>query len=155
LSPFHQIGRKYYFIAVVALFLFSIATNVLVQNFAPQYASFLRYVGTGVTITLAMLAVGRLSDAGFRRWVGVIIVIFFMFVVPIVAIIVAIRMDARSVDPQFEYGLLFGALYTIVFLVVVGLLPSRQRDDHDYRDEDDDREPAYGRDPRDRIEPRF
>ena len=71
---------------------------------------------------------------------------FFLIVVPIVGIIFAFATGIRSIDPNFELVILVTALYTMVFLVIVGLLPNRQTDSQIETDRTD---------PHNRIEPRF
>jgi hypothetical protein len=136
-----NISKKAYFIAIAAVFIFSIAASAFVTNFAPQYATYLRHLSNATTTVLGLMAVYRLSAIGYPIWLGILIAIFFLLVIPFVVVIATLQMGIRSVDPQFQVMVLGTVIYTIIFLIVVGVLPDRSSKDAVER--------------HDRIEPRF
>ena len=141
-----NISKKAYFIAVAAVFIFSIAVSAYVTNFAPQFARDLRHLSNGVTVVFALMAAYRLISAGYPSWLSYLIPVFFLLAVPFIAIIFALWAGIRSVDPTLELLVLASAVYTIIFLIIVGLLPNRQTVSKVEMDRVS---------PRDRIEPRF
>lgn len=142
-----NISKKTYFIAIAAVFIFSIAANIFVGNFAPHYAHHLRFLGNAVTITFALFAAYRLISAGYPSWLSYLIPVFFLLVVPFVAIFVALAAGIRSVDPRFELVVIVSGIYTIIFLIIVGLVPNKTGTDS--------RQETNRSDPHNRIEPRF
>jgi hypothetical protein len=141
-----NISKKAYFIAIAAVLVFSIAANVLVGSFAPHYAHHLRFLGNAVTITYALFAAYRLMSAGYPSWLSYLIPIFFLLVVPFIAIFVALAAGIRSVDPRFELVVIVSGIYTIIFLIIVGLVPNKEAGSPQQIDRND---------PHNRIEPRF
>ncbi len=141
-----NISKKTYFIAIAAVFIFSIAANIFVGNFAPHYAHHLRFLGNAVTITFALFAAYRLIGAGYPSWLSYLIPIFFLLVVPFIAIFVALAAGIRFVDPRFELVVIVSGIYTIIFLIIVGLVPNKEAGSPQQIDRND---------PHNRIEPRF
>lgn len=143
-----NISKKAYFIAIAAILISVIAVSIFVEVWAPQLDRYMRHLGTGVTGALMILAAYRLITVGYATWLSYVIPVFFLLVVPFAAVILFLVWGGtKSLASGRELVGLVGAVYTIAFLIIVGLLPSRHADNG--RIETD------STDPHNRIEPRL
>ena len=119
-----RLARKPYWVAVVILLVLKFGL-VISPDFVPAMTKLMRYVDTPLMIVLAFVVGARFADAGWPRWLG--IVLFFLISVGLpVLLVIATAPVLRSQNPLDDLPSMFGLVTAVLFalLIVAGIRPS-------------------------------
>jgi uncharacterized membrane protein YhaH (DUF805 family) len=153
-STFAPINRKQFWWRVLAWVLLQVAANVF-ASFVPLPGSVIGGFNIGVTAWLAIFIGARLLDAGYRAWIGPVVVVAICLVLPIVSILIAtilLKMGPHDALAALPFAVVAVLLALLGFIVWVGTRPSDARPNNwndQFADEPDDRQRTQ------RVEPRF
>ena len=84
--------------------------------------SFLRSLDTGVAIGIAFAVGGRFRDAGWPGWLGIVLTLLIMMVLPVVALFVVMPKGDAALGDLFGT---VGIVSTVLLLALIGVAGSR------------------------------
>jgi len=122
-SSMKRLDRATYWMWAVPLVLAHVILAVMVAN---NVNSSLGSIDTGLIIGLAYVLVGRFRDIGWPVWIGPVILIGTMFVLPFVVfgVVAANKGGGRMMDWLSLYSLFSGPV-NLILLIVAGSMPSK------------------------------
>jgi hypothetical protein len=94
---------------------------LVIIDYAPQALDVLRYLDTTIAVCLAIVVGARFADIGWSRWLGFILVVLMMFVLPFALLFAAtaVAPGRNPVDAVPELWISTVAL--TVLLVLAGI----------------------------------
>jgi hypothetical protein len=128
-----SLNRKQFWIWIACLLLVKLATGI--SFVLSEDSHILSYIDTVLAVFIAMTIGARFNDIGWRRWLGIVIALLIMVVLPIALLFAWIipsgALDKSAVDAFDALPWYFGWSSTvclIVLIVVTGTRPSRGPD---------------------------
>jgi hypothetical protein len=116
------IGRRLYWILVVALIVLKVGVVFAIMS-APGAYAILRHVDTATVVVLALVVGGRFADIGWPRWLGITLVLVVAIVVPIAIFFASPRIPVRTENPLDVVPDLawIGTVMQLILLIVAGV----------------------------------
>jgi hypothetical protein len=116
------IGRRLYWILVVALIMLKVGVVVAIMS-APGAYAILRHVDTAIVVVLALVVGGRFADIGWPRWLGITLVLVVAILVPIAIFFASPKIPVRTENPLDVVPDLawIGTVMQLILLIVAGV----------------------------------
>jgi hypothetical protein len=135
---FHRqasLNRKQFWIWIACLSLAKVASGLSVAFASPESSGFLNYIDTVLAVFIAMTIGARFNDIGWRRWLGIVITLVIMVVLPLALLFALISpngarhaIPANPADALPWYVGWSSTICLIALIVVAGTRPSRTPD---------------------------